>query len=139
MDRRTRLSWVWLLPRVIQFTPRSLRSGLRLIFHMPVQFLHFFKPAIKIYIKIYNSIFKQLRDVIKMGLCACAFCLHGNCNSVCQCILLKVFNLSFLPLITFYQLIVVCKERSGFNSRQNYENASITDGSVWNIELLVEP
>ena len=65
-----------------------------------------------------------------MGLCACAFCLHGNCNSVCQFILLKVFNLTFLPLTTFYQLILVCKERSGFNSSQNYENASITDGSM---------
>ena len=72
----------------------------------------------------------------------CAFCLHGNCNSVCQCILFKVFNLSFLPLITFYQLIVVCKERSGLNSSQNYENASITDGSlseILNVKLSHSP
>ena len=69
---------------------------------MPVQFLHFFKPAIKIDIKIYNSIFKQLRDVIKMGLCACAFCLHGNCNSVCQCIVLSV---SMVIVIRFVSVL----------------------------------
>ena len=61
-----------------------------------------------------------------MGLCACAFCLHGNCNSVCQCILLKVFNLSFLPLITFYQLIVVCKEVVSIPARITKMRRSLT-------------